>query len=85
MRTEQEIKIRIHELEETMNIAITRYYRGDDSAEGFKQVYSAGWDEMRILYWVLGNSGIEATIIVAEKVTKMSDDIKAAMTEIKPE
>ena len=81
MRTEKEIKIRIHELEEIMNTAITRYYRRDDSAEMFKQVYSAVWDEMRILYWVLGNSGIEATRIVAEKVTKMGDDIKAAMTE----
>lgn len=81
MRTEEEIKIRICELEEVMNIAITRYYRGDDSEEVFKQVYSAVWDEMRGLYWVLGNSGIEATRIVAEKVTKMGDDIKAAMTE----
>lgn len=81
MRTEQEIKIRIHELEKTMNIAIIRYYRGDDSAEMFEQVHSTVWDEMEILYWVLGNSSIEATRIVAEKVTKMSDDIKAAMTE----
>ena len=80
MRTEQEIKIRIHELEKIMNTAITRYYRGDDSEEVFKQA-STMWDEMRILYWVLGNSGIEATRIVAEKVTKMDDDIKTAMTE----
>lgn len=81
MRTELEIRVRIYELEEVMNIAITRYYRGDDSEEVFKQVYSSVWDEMRGLYWVLGNSGIEASRIVAEKVTKMGDDIKAAMTE----
>ena len=81
MRTKLEIRVRIYELEEIMNTAITRYYRGDDSEEMFKEVYSAVWDEMRTLYWVLGNSGIEATRIVAEKVTKMSDDIKAAMTE----
>ena len=79
MRTEQEIKIRIFELEKIMNIAITRYYRGDDSLEMFKQVYSSVWDEMRGLYWVLGNSGIEATRIVAEKITKMGDEIKATM------
>lgn len=81
MRTEQEIKIRICELEEVMNIVITRYYRKDDSEEMFKQVYSSVWDEMRALYWVLGNSGIEASRIVAEKVTRMGDDIKAAMAE----
>lgn len=81
MRTEQEIKIRIHELEKIMSTAITRYYRRDDSAEIFKQVYSSVWDEMRVLYWVLGNSSIEATRIVAEKVMKMGDEIKAAMTE----
>lgn len=81
MRTEQEIKVRICELENVMSTAITRYYRRDDSAEIFKQVYSAVWDEMRALYWVLGNSGIEASRIVAEKVTKMGDEIKAAMTE----
>ena len=69
MRTEQEIKVRICGLENVMSTVITRYYRGDDSAEMFKQ------------YWVLGNSGTEATRIVAEKVTKMGDDIKAAMTE----
>ena len=81
MRTKLEIRIRIYELEEIMNTALTRYYRGDDSAEMFKEVYSAVWDEMRTLYWVLGNSGIEATRIVAEKVAKMGDDIKAAMNK----
>ncbi len=81
MRTEQEIKNRICELENVISTAITRHYRGDDSTEMFKEVYSFVWDEMKTLYWVLGNSGIEATRIVAEKVMKMSDEIKAAMTE----
>ena len=81
MRTEQEIKIRIHELEKIMNTAMIRYYRGDDSKDVFKRVYFAVCGEMKGLYWVLGNSGIEASLIVAKKVTKMSDDIKAAMTE----
>jgi len=81
MRTEQEIKNRICELENVISTAITRYYRGDDSTKMFKEVYSFVWDEMKTLYWVLGNSGIEATRIVAEKVMKMSDEIKAAMTE----
>ena len=81
MRTEQEIKTRIYEMEEVMNLAITRYYRRDDSEEVFSQVYSSVWDEMKTLYWILGNSSIEATRIVAEKVTKMVDEIKAAMTE----
>jgi len=81
MRTEQEIKNRIHELEEVMNTAITRYYRGDYSGKVLKEIYSDVWDEMKALYWVLGNSSIEATKIVAGKVTRMVDEIKAAMTE----
>lgn len=81
MRTEQEIKSRIHELEEVMNISIKNYYRGDYSGHVLKEIYSDVWDEMKALYWVLGNSSIEATKIVAGKVTRMVDEIKAAMTE----
>lgn len=81
MRTEQEIRNRIYEMESVMITAITKYYRKDDSEEMFKQVYSSVWDEMKALYWVLGNSSIEATKIVAGKVTRMVDEIKASMTE----
>lgn len=81
MRTEKEIKNRIHELEEVMNSTITRYYRGDYSVTVLEKIYSDVWDEMKALYWVLGNSSIEASKIVAGKVTKMVDEIKAAMTE----
>lgn len=50
MRAEKEIKSRIHELEEVMNSAITRYYRGDYSVAVLKEIYSDVWDEMKALY-----------------------------------
>lgn len=77
MRTEQEIRNRIHELEHVMNIAITRYYREDDSQEIFEQIYSDVWDEMKTLHWVLGMTQTEASNYVAHKVMKMSDEIRA--------
>lgn len=40
MRTEREVMDRIYELEEMMKIAITRYYRKQDSEEMFAKVYS---------------------------------------------
>ena len=79
MRTEQEIKNRIHEMERVMEIAITRYYRKEDSREMFEKIYSDVWDEMKVLHWVLGMTQIEASNHVARKVMKMSDDIKNAM------
>lgn len=77
MRTEQEIRNRIHEMEQVMNIAITRYYRKEDSREMFEKVYSDVWDEMKELHWVLGMTQIEASNHVARKVMKMSDEIRA--------
>ena len=77
MRTEQEIKNRIHEMEEVMKIAITRYYSKYDSKEIFEKVYSDVWDEMRELHWVLGMTKTEASNHVARKVMKMSDEIRA--------
>ena len=77
MRTEQEIRNRIYELEEVMKIAITRYYRKYDSEKIFEKVYSDVWDEMKGLYWVLGMTQIEASNHVARKVMKMSDEIRA--------
>ena len=79
MRTEQEIRNRIHEMEHVMKIAITRYYRKDDSPEIFEKIYSDVWDEMKTLYWVLGMTQTEASNHVARKVMKMSDDIKNTM------
>lgn len=77
MRTEQEIRNRIHEMENVMKIAITRYYRKDDSPEIFEKIYSDVWDEMKVLHWVLGMTRIEASNHVARKVMKMSDEIRA--------
>lgn len=77
MRTEQEIRNRIHEMERVMEIAITRYYRKDDSPEIFEKIYSDVWDEMKALHWVLGMTQIEASNYVAKKVMKMSDEIRA--------
>ena len=76
MRTEQEIRNRIHEMERVMEIAITRYYRKDDSPEIFEKIYSYVWDEMKALHWVLGMTQTAASNHVAKKVMKMSDDIK---------
>ena len=77
MRTEQEIRNRIYEMEHVMNIAITRYYRKDDSQEMFEKIYSDVWDEMKALHWVLGMTQTEASACVAHKVMKMSDEIRA--------
>ena len=77
MRTEQEIKNRIHEMEEVMKLAITRYYRKYETQEVFKMVYSDVWDEMKALHWVLGMTQIEASACVAHKVMKMYDEIRA--------
>lgn len=83
MRTEQEIRDRIHEMESSMSIAITKYYSEECSEESFKRVYSNIWNDMKALYWVLGMTPIEATNFVAVKVMRMCDEIEAAMTEIK--
>ena len=80
MRTEQEIRNRIHEMERTMEIAITKYYSKEWPKEVFARMYSDIWDDMKALYWVLGMPSIEATDFVARKVMKMSDDIKNTMT-----
>lgn len=77
MRTEQEIKNRIYEMEQVMRIAINRYYRNYDSSEVFEKIYSDVWDEMKDLYWVLGMTQTEASDVVAHKVMKMSDEIRA--------
>jgi len=77
MRTEQEIRNRIHEMERVMEIAITRYYRKDDSQEMFEKVYSYVWDEMKALHWVLGMTQTAVSNHVAKKVMKMSDEIRA--------
>lgn len=79
MRTAQEIRNRIHEMERVMKIAITRYYRKDDSPEIFEKIYSDVWDEMKVLHWVLGMTQTEASNHVARKVMKMSDEIKNTM------
>ena len=77
MRTEREIRIRIHEMEQVMRIAITRYYRKDDSQEMFEKIYSDVWDEMKELHWILGMTQTEASNHVAREVMKMSDEIRA--------
>lgn len=79
MRTEREVMDRIYELEEMMKIAITRYYRKEDSEEMFAKVYSNIWDEMKTLHWILGKSSIEATTCVSLKVMRMSDEIRATI------
>lgn len=79
MRTEQEIRNRIHEMEHVMNIAITRYYRKDDSQEMFEKIYSDVWDEMKALHWVLGMTQTEASNHVAREVMKMSDEIRTSI------
>ena len=79
MRTEQEIRNRIYELEEVIKIAITRYYRKDDNEEIFYRTYSSLWDKMKTLYWILGKSSVEATTCVALKVMRMSDEIRATI------
>lgn len=77
MRTEREVMDRIYELEEMMKIAITRYYRKEDSKEIFERLYSNIWDEMKTLHWILGKSSVEATTCVALKVMRMSDEVRA--------
>ena len=79
MRTEREVMDRIYELEEVMKIAITRYYRKDDSEEIFYRTYSSLWDKMKTLHWILGKSSVEASACVALKVMRMSDEIRATI------
>ena len=79
MRTEREVMDRIYEMEEVMKIAITRYYRKQDSEEMFAKVYSDVWSEMKTLHWILGKSNIEATTCVASKVVRMSEEIRAGL------
>lgn len=79
MRTEREVMDRIYELEEVMKIAITRYYRKQDSEEMFAKVYSDVWSEMKTLHWILGKSSIEATTCVASKVVRIVDEVKAEL------
>ena len=79
MRTEREVMDRIYELEEVMKIAITRYYRKQDSEEMFAKVYSDVWGEMKTLHWVLGKSSVEATTCVAKKVMRIADEVKAEL------
>ena len=79
MRTEREVMDRIYELEEVMKIAITRYYRKQDSEEMFAKVYSDVWSEMKTLHWILGKSSVEASACVALKVMRMSDEIRATI------
>ena len=79
MRTEQEIRNRIHEMEVAMNDAITKYYEHEWSKEFFAKVYSDIWDIMVALHWVLGMTQKEAINYVANKVVRMSDEIRNAI------
>lgn len=81
MRTEREVMDRIYELEELMKIAITRYYRKEDNEETFAKVYFNVWEEMKALHWVLGKSRLEASMCVAKKVMRISDEIQATIIE----
>ena len=79
MRTEQEIRNRIREMETAMRGAITRYYKKEWTEEFFAKVYSTIWDNMRELHWVLGMTQEEASNHVAKKVMKMSDELRATI------
>ena len=79
MRTEQEIRDRIAEMETAMRGAITNYYKNEWTEEFFAKMYSDIWDNMRELHWALGMTQREATDVVAAKVMRMSDEIRAAI------
>lgn len=77
MRTEQEIRNRIREMETAMRDAITNYYKKEWKEEFFAKIYSTIWDNMRELHWALGMTQTEASNLVARKVMRMSDEIRA--------
>lgn len=79
MRTEQEIRSRIQDMETAMRDAITSYYKEEWTEEFFAKMYSDIWDNMRELHWVLGMTQKEATDVVAAKVMRMSDEIRASI------
>ena len=79
MRTEQEIRNRIREMETAMRGAITKYYKKEWKEEFFAKMYSCIWDNMRELHWALGMTQEEASDVVATKVLRMSDEIQASI------
>ena len=79
MRTDWEIRSRIQDMETAMRDAITSYYKDEWTEEFFAKKYSDIWETMKELHWVLGMTQKEATDVVAAKVMRMSDEIRASI------
>lgn len=81
MRTVQDVQDRIATLEAYMRTAMARYYACEAEDGEFEKIYSDTWDEMKVLYWVLGMSDTDATKMVAQTFIGMSDILKNSRKE----
>ena len=64
-----------------MRTAMARYYVCEAEDGEFEKMYSDTWDEMKVLYWVLGMSDTDATKMVAQTFIGMSDILKNSRKE----
>ena len=76
MRTEQEIRDRIDELDKKLIRALQLKRTGALNSAGFELLYSDVWDEELALYWVLGCDRRGAVMTVGKKFMGMSDEIE---------